>query len=319
MVWRDPADQPWFPRGAVVAIGVFDGVHLGHRALLARARAVADDRHLPLVAVTFHPHPAAVLRPGREPAQLATIRHRIALLGESGVEAVHLLKFDEALSRTEPADWVERTLATLPAASIVVGEDFRFGRGASGDVGLLRELGGRFGFEVDSVGLVGDGERWSSSRIRAAIEAGDMATARTGLARYHRVEGVVVPGARRGRDLGYPTANIDPLAAGYGGPVALPGDGVYAGWLLVGVHRHDPQRLPAAVSVGTNPTFESGGRRRVEAFVLDAESGLDLYEAPVAVEFVAKLRDQVAYRDPADLVAQMGLDVARTREVLASG
>lgn len=315
-MWRDPGDRPWFRGGAVVAIGVFDGVHLGHRALLDTAREAADERRLPLVVVTFHPHPMAVLRPGCEPAQLATIRHRVELLSAAGADAVNLLEFTRELSRTEPDEWVRQTLAAMPARAVVVGENFRFGRNAAGDVGLLRELGRSHEFEVIAMPLIGDGDTWSSSRIREAIAVGDMAQARHGLARNHCVEGLVVHGDHRGRVLGYPTANINPLAAGYGGSVALPADGVYAGWLVVNPHRPGTMRLPAAISVGTNPTFEDDGRRRVEAFVLDRDD-LTLYDQLVSIEFAERLRDQIAFPDAQSLTVQMDLDVAGTRRLLA--
>lgn len=315
-VWRDAGDRPWFRGGAVVAIGVFDGVHLGHRALLDRAREAADDRHLPLVVVTFHPHPMAVLKPGAEPEQLATIRHRVELLSGAGADAVNLLEFTADLSRTEPEEWVRQTLAAMPARVVVVGSNFRFGHRAGGDIELLRSLGATFGFDVIAMPLIGDGDVWSSSRIRQAIADGDMGQACRGLARNHCVEGLVVHGEHRGRDLGYPTANINPLAAGYGGPVAMPSDGVYAGWLVVNPHQPGTTRLPAAISVGTNPTFEDDGRRRVEAFVLDRDD-LTLYGQLVAIEFEQKLRDQITFPDAQSLVVQMHDDIARTRQVLA--
>ena len=317
-VWRDAGDRPRFRGGAIVAIGVFDGVHLGHRALLATAREAADERHLPLVVVTFHPHPLAILRPGSEPAQLATIRHRIELLSQHGADAVHLLEFTLELSRTPPAEWVQQTLVEMPARVVVVGEDFRFGHEAAGDVAMLRELGRTNDFEVLGLPLFAEAEgsaTWSSSRARAAVLAGDMAEARRVLARNHCLEGVVVHGEHRGRDLGYPTANINPLAASYGGPPAMPPDGVYAGWLVMNPHGSGTKRLPSAISVGTNPTFEDDGQRRVEAFVLDRHD-LRLYDQLVGIEFAAKLRHQVAFDDATALVAQMEDDVRRTRQVL---
>lgn len=318
-VWRDPGDQPNFRGGAVVAIGVFDGVHMGHRALLDTARMLADQRHLPMAVVTFHPHPLAVLRPGSEPDHLATIRHRVELLAQSGADAVNLLPFTEELSRTPPEEWVLSTLVPLPTKAVVVGENFKFGHGAAGDIALLKSLGQAHGFDVTALALVGDSEGggpWSSSRIREMIAAGDMVAARRGLGRNHTVEGLVVHGEHRGRDLGYPTANINPLAAGYGGPVALPADGVYAGWLVTDPHQQGSERLPAAISVGTNPTFETDGKRRVEAFVLDGVD-LSLYDRLIAIEFVDRLRDQVAFDGADPLVEQMTQDVARTREILA--
>ena len=301
-----------------MAIGVFDGVHLGHRALLDDARAHADERHLPLVVVTFHPHPLAVVRPGSEPAQLATIRHRVELLSQAGADAVHLLDFTAELSRTPPQEWVRQTLVTMPARMVVVGENFRFGHNAAGNIDTLRELGLQYEFEVRALPLVAEdaqGHPWSSSRVRAAVAAGDMAEARRVLGRNHVVEGLVVHGDHRGPDLGYPTANINRLAAGYGGPVALPADGVYFGWLVVNPHRPGTQRLPAAISVGTNPTFASDGRRRVEAYVLDRED-LTLYDQLVGIEFQQLLRDQIAFDNPAALQQQMAMDVEQSRQLL---
>jgi riboflavin kinase/FMN adenylyltransferase len=309
-----------FRGGAVVAIGVFDGVHRGHRSLLDAARAEADERHLPLAVVTFHPHPLAVVRPGTEPEQLATIRHRVELLSAAGADAVNLLAFTEELSQTEPEEWVQQTLVAMPARAVLVGEDFRFGHLAAGDTDLLRALGQQHGFDVVTVPLLGDsasGQPWSSSLIRRAIHAGDMPTARSGLGRNHVVEGLVVHGDHRGRDLGYPTANINPLAAGYGGPVALPADGVYAGWLVVNPHQPGTTHFPAAISVGTNPTFEDNGARRVEAYVLDQDD-LRLYDHLVAIEFAELLRDQITYDSADRLREQMAIDVERTRAVVGN-
>lgn len=317
-VWRDPGDRPTFRGGAVVAIGVFDGVHRGHQSLLAAARAEADERHLPLAVVTFHPHPMSVVRPGSEPAQLATIRHRVELLSHTGADAVNLLEFTRELSLTEPDEWVRQTLVTMPARAVLVGEDFRFGHLAAGDTDLLRRLGGRYDFDVLTAPLLSDSvadQTVSSSMIRAAVAEGDLATARRGLGRNHVVEGLVVHGDHRGRDLGYPTANINPLAAGYGGAVALPADGVYAGWLVVNAHQPGTTHFPAAISVGTNPTFEDEGERRVEAYVLDQDD-LPLYDQIVAIEFAGRLRGQIAYDRVEPLQAQMAEDVAQTRSIL---
>lgn len=318
-VWRDSGDRPVFHGGAVVAIGVFDGVHLGHRALLGIARQAADQRNLPLVVVTFHPHPVAVLRPGSTPAQLSTIRHRVELLSAAGADGVHLLDFTVELSRTPPDEWVRQTLVAMPSRLVVVGEDFRFGHRAAGDVALLTELGREDSFEVLPLPLVADAATevtWSSSRIRAAVAAGDVHEAERGLGRLHVVEGLVVHGDHRGRDLGYPTANINPLAAGYGGPPALPADGVYAGWLAVNPHRPGKQRFPAAISVGSNPTFDDAGRRRVEAYVLDRDD-LTLYDQVVAIEFAQRLRGQIAFDSAAELVSRMDQDVAEVRRIVS--
>ena len=272
-----------------------------------------------MVVVTFHPHPLSVVRPGTAPHQLATIRHRVELLSTAGADAVNLLEFTEGLSLTEPEEWVEQTLVAMPARAVLVGEDFRFGHLAAGDIALLRTLGKQYDFDVVSVPLLGDpssGEAWSSSLIRRSIAAGDMPAARRGLGRNHVVEGLVVHGDHRGRDLGYPTANINPVAAGYGGPVAMPADGVYAGWLVVNPHQPGTTHFPAAISVGTNPTFEDEGARRVEAFVLDQED-LALYDHLVAIEFGERLRDQITFDVAEQLQEQMARDVEQTREVVA--
>lgn len=318
--WRDQLDQPTFPSGVVAAIGVFDGVHRGHRALLGIARNLADTRGLPLVVITFHPHPIAVLRPGEEPHQLATIRHRGELLSEAGADGVHLLDFTPELSQTSPHDFVAETIAALPAKSVVVGSNFRFGHKAAGDIEALVGFGQEYGFDVTAVPLLADeedGEVWSSTRIRQALQAGDIGTATEGLHRRHRVEGLVVRGDQRGRELGYPTANLNPAAAAYGAPPALPADGVYAGYVVLNPHAPGTTHLPAAISVGTNPTFTDGSDRRVEAYVLD-RNDLSLYGQIIGVEFVERLRGQETFAEVADLIAQMDKDVALTRSLLSA-
>ena len=310
--------MPRFNRGAVVAIGVFDGVHRGHRALIGRARSIAEDRKLPLVVVTFHPHPMAVVRPGEEPRQLATIRHRLELLSETGAQAIHLFDFTEELSRTSPRDFVAETLAAMPAKVVVVGQNFRFGHKAVGDTELLADLGAEFGFELVALPLLADeedGQVWSSTRIRQALAAGDIETATEGLHRPHRVEGLVVHGDHRGRELGYPTANLNLAAASYGAPAAVPADGVYAGWVIINPHAPGLTRLPAAISVGTNPTFTDSGDVRVEAHVLDRDD-LSLYGQVIGVEFLHRLREQVSFDSADALVRQMADDVAQARELL---
>jgi riboflavin kinase/FMN adenylyltransferase len=196
-------------------------------------------------------------------------------------------------------------VANLHAAAVVVGSNFRFGHRAAGDVDLLAQLGQQYGFAVESISLAGAADTtWSSTYIRSCIEAGDVASAAEALSRPHRVEGVVVRGDRRGRELGYPTANLEPLPGS-----AIPGDGVYAGWMHIG-----GDRVPAAISVGTNPTFE-GRARRVEAYALDRED-LDLYGAHAGFGFVDRLRDTVKFDSVDGLVAQMADDVKRCREIL---
>jgi riboflavin kinase/FMN adenylyltransferase len=291
------------PQSSVVSLGVFDGVHRGHRLIVARAAAAAHERGLPTVVVSFDPHPAAVLRPDSAPLMLTTVERRIALLRSVGVDEVVVLPFTSELSQRTPAEFAEAVLRdALHAELVVVGATWRFGHKAAGDVAQLRELG----FDVDGVELLRDDEVVSSSGIRAMIAAGDVAGAAAALDRPHLVEGPVVRGDARGRELGYPTANLalDP-------GIAVPADGVYAGWLLR--DGGEGSRLPAAVSVGTNPTFD-GTDRRVEAYVLDAE--LDLYDEPVAVEFVARLRGMVRFDGIDPLVEAMARDVEATRAAL---
>lgn len=315
-LWRVPEDIPENETGRVVVIGVFDGVHQGHRDLIARARAIADRVAQPLVAVSFDPHPMRLLRPERAPNMLATLDHRVELLGEVGVDAVRLLPFDKDLAAMSPLDFIEQVLVQeLSASQVVVGQNFRFGHKAQGTVQTLSQEGVRLGFEVTPVTLKApaDGDQtlaWSSTRIRRMLADGDVAQAAVGLTRPHRVVGEVVTGDQRGRDLGYPTANLAFDPDQYGGAPAIPGDGVYAGWLLV-----DGQSLPAAISVGTNPTFGEGQDRRVEAYVIDRDD-LELYGRQVAVEFDERLRGQVAFHAVEDLVEQMAADVAAAKQIL---
>ena len=303
--WRGLDGVPTGWGRSVVTVGVFDGMHRGHQRLVERAVARGRERGLPAVLVTFDPHPAELVRPGSHPAQLTTLRRRADLSAELGIDAFCVLPFTPELSRTEPSAFAHHVLVErLHAASVVVGRNFRFGHRAEGDVALLVELGERFGFAVEGLDLTGDdGVTFSSTYVRACIDAGDVAAAAAALGRPHRVEGVVVHGARRGRDLGFPTANI--ASAPY---TALPADGVYAGRFAIG-----DRLLPTAISVGTNPTF-SGRVRTLEAYVLDVDE--DFYGHQVAVDLVARLRGQEHYDDVDALVAQMHRDVARTREIV---
>lgn len=305
--WRGLEAVPAGWGRSVVTIGVFDGVHRGHQRLVARAVERGAARGLPVVLVTFDPHPAELVRPGSHPAQLTTLRRRADLVAGLGVDAFCVLPFTQELSRTEPAAFAHQVLVErLHAAEVVVGRNFRFGHKAAGDLGTLTELGERFGFSVDGLDLTGDDTiTFSSTYVRSCIDAGDVAAAAAALGRPHRVEGVVVHGQRRGRDLGYPTANI--AVAPH---TALPADGIYAGRFAIG-----ERLLPAAISVGTNPTF-SGRHRTVEAYVLDVSE--DFYGYAVAVDLVARLRGQEHFERVDDLVAQMDRDVARTRELLGA-
>ncbi len=303
---------------SVVCIGVFDGVHLGHRVIIDATRRLAEEVEGRVVAVTFDPHPSAVVRPDTQPRMLSTLDHRVALLGEAGVDAVLVLAFSPELASWTPGEFVDRVLVRgLHASGVVVGEGFRFGHRAAGDVALLEKLGAADDFVVAPIALevgavVEHGDTgevvWSSTYIRQCVLEGDVAEAARALNRPHRVEGIVVHGDHRGRDLGYPTANLDPVEH-----TAVPADGVYAGWLVRSAGRIT-EALPAAISIGTNPTFD-GEERRVEAYVLD-RADLDLYGERVAFDFVERLRPTLKFDGIDPLLVQMADDVRKAREIL---
>ena len=294
---------------SVVTIGVFDGVHRGHQVIVGRAVERAHADGLPCVVLTFDPHPLAVLRPELEPPYLLSLEDRIAELRAARVDGVCVLPFTQAVAELTPEEFAEQVLVEgLRASGVVVGANFRFGHGAAGDTSTLHDLGRQHGFWVETIGLSGDGETYSSTRVRELLGTGEVAEAALVLGRPHRLVGPVVHGNHRGRELGYPTANLGQATA-----AAVPADGVYAGWLV----RAGGVRLPAAVSVGTNPTFD-GVEQRVEAYVLD-RTDLDLYGEQVALEFVERLRGTERFDSAEDLVAQMGRDVARARSLLDAG
>jgi riboflavin kinase/FMN adenylyltransferase len=298
----------------VIVIGVFDGVHRGHQALVARAAAAAEGGEV--IVVTFDPHPMQVLRPGSAPPLLSSLDYRRQLLAEAGAGEVQVIDFTPEFSTKTPEDFVDFMLDDLlegrPVDVVVAGSNFRFGRGAAGDTDTLALIGRSRGFEVDVVPLMteevpGEGEvTWSSTYVREHLALGDVRRATHVLGRFHRVAGVVVHGAKRGRELGYPTANVEQHA-----PSLTPADGVYAGWL-----RDGDSVYPAAISVGTNPQF-AGDVRTVEAFCID-QSDLDLYGHHVVVEFVDRLRGQQVFAGIPELVEQMGNDVAAARRILAA-
>ncbi|RCV53085.1 bifunctional riboflavin kinase/FAD synthetase [Marinitenerispora sediminis] len=321
--WHGQESEDAEPLGrgpAVVAVGVFDGVHRGHQEVLRRAGGHARRLGLPVVAVTFDPHPLAVLRPEAVPDALTTVRRRVELLRAHGAAEVDVLPFTPELARTPPDEFAAGVLADRwHAAAVVVGADFRFGHRAAGDVDELRTLGEKYHFTVDAVPLLGDPEPVSSNRVRAAVARGDVAGAAADLGREHRLEGVVVHGAARGRELlGFPTANLSGTPG-----AAVPADGVYAGWLSLlpeergGAGARAESRWPAAVSVGTNPQFD-GTVRTVEAYALDRDD-LDLYGRAVAVEFTARIRGQQRFDSVDALIAAMDRDVDRAREILSRG
>jgi riboflavin kinase/FMN adenylyltransferase len=288
-----------------VTIGVFDGVHRGHQALIGRALDRSRELGLPLVLVTFDPHPSEVVRPGSHPLVLTPVWRKAELVEELGADAFCVLPFTTEFSRLAPDEFVHLLLVErLHAAAVVVGENFRFGHRAAGDLALLRTLGSRFGFSTEGVGMLRDDDvTLSSTFVRSSIDAGDVGQAAKALGRPHRVDGIVVRGEGRGRQLGYPTANVHTDRH-----VAIPADGIYAGWAVL--HR---KRLPAAISVGTNPTFE-GKQRTVEAYILDFDE--DIYGVELGVEFVERLRGMVKFDSVEALVEQMGRDVEQARDLL---
>jgi len=312
--WHGLADVPTDWGACVATVGVFDGVHRGHQLIVEHARTTARSRRLPVVVITFDPHPKEVVRPGTPPPYLCTVRRRTGLLAGLGVDAIAVLPFSYEFSQLGPDEFVRQVLADrLHAATVVVGENFTFGHRARGDVALLRQLGEKYDFTAEGVPLlVADGVTISSSYIRERLAAGDVAAATAALGRPHRVEGVVVRGHQRGRALGFPTANLESPPH-----TAIPADGVYAGWLC----RLDPDgaqrdRWPAAISIGTNPTFETGPRT-VEAYALDRDD-LDLYGAHVAVDFAARLRPTLKFGSVDELIEHMRRDVDQAR-ALTSG
>ncbi|MHA4817405.1 bifunctional riboflavin kinase/FAD synthetase [Streptomyces aculeolatus] len=309
--WRGLEDIPEGWGRSVVTIGSFDGVHRGHQLIIGRTVERARELGVQSVVVTFDPHPTEVVRPGSHPPLLAAHHRRAELMADLGVDALLILPFTAEFSKLSPADFVVKVLVDkLHAQCVVEGPNFRFGHKAAGDVAFLASLGGTYDYAVDVVdlqvsGTAGGGEPFSSTLARRLIAEGDVAGAAEVLGRPHRVEGIVVRGAQRGRELGFPTANLETLPH-----TAVPADGVYAGWLDAG-----GERMPAAVSVGTNPQFD-GTERTVEAYALDRDD-LDLYGMHVAVDFLAFVRGQERFETVEDLKTQMRRDVDTCRELTA--
>ena len=329
----------------VVVIGNFDGVHRGHVGLLRLAKE--SEPNARLVAVTFWPHPMSVVRPDQAPPLLCSLERRLELLTEAGVDDVTVVEFTPEVASWSPEEFVDRVLRPLDPVRVVVGENFRFGFRAAGDVDLLAKLGATRaepveaqskstraepveagpesmraepveappstgpgqGFVVDAVPLFSDGAQPSSSTlIRHAVADGDFGRVRELSDQVFRMSGFVVRGDQRGRQMGFPTANIIPAPG-----LAVPEDGVYAGW-VTRLDTADAPRWPAAISVGTNPTFD-GVQRRVEAYVLDRDD-LELYDVEIAVDFYTRLRGQVKYRGMEALIEQMHADVEQVRHIL---
>ncbi|MGW7197309.1 bifunctional riboflavin kinase/FAD synthetase [Streptomyces chryseus] len=308
--WRGLEDIPQDWGRSVVTIGSYDGVHRGHQLIIGRAVERARELGVPSVVVTFDPHPSEVVRPGSHPPLLAPHHRRAELMAELGVDALLILPFTQEFSKLSPADFIVKVLVDkLHARAVIEGPNFRFGHRAAGNVAFLSELGQTYDYEVEVVDLyvrgeAGGGEPFSSTLTRRLVAEGDVEGAAEILGRPHRVEGVVVRGAQRGRELGYPTANVETLPH-----TAIPADGVYAGWLTVA-----DERMPAAISVGTNPQFD-GTERTVEAYAID-RVGLDLYGLHVAVDFLAYVRGQEKFDSIEALLEAIGADVKRSSELI---
>lgn len=313
-VWRDFLEVPSDLGRTVVTIGNFDGMHLGHQHVVRRAREVAGEVGVDhVVAVTFDPHPIAVLRPEHAPPTLTTIEDRLRLLGEAGVDDVLVVPFSREIAGWTPAEFIERILVTtLHARAVVVGANFRFGNRAAGDCNLLREAGREHDFVLEEVSLDGGPQVWSSTYVRTCLAAGDVTGAAEALGREFTVHGGVVEGDKRGRELGFPTANV-PVRPG----AAAPADGVYAGRLTVLDGPDAGTSYPAAISVGTNPTFAGERERRVESYVLD-RTDLELYGREVQVAFVERLRGMVRFDSVEALLEAMADDVDRARKILGA-
>ena len=290
--------------GSVVLIGVFDGVHKGHQLLLNRAKEIADGRSV--IALTFDPHPMQVFAPDRAPTLLTTLSDRVELLKIHNADQVAVLKFNEKFAAMLPEDFVKDVLVgQLAASTAIVGKNFTYGHKAAGNVASLIKDGFKFNFTVDVQELkAGDGQVISSSRIRSLVTDGQVEEARALLSRPHRLDGIVVHGEKRGREIGYPTANLGNLEG-----QTIPCDGVYAGWLTVGINF-----WPAAISIGTNPTFEGVRARQVEAYAID-QVGLELYDKNASIEFGWRLRDTLKFDGLEPLLAQMKLDCDRARSL----
>jgi riboflavin kinase/FMN adenylyltransferase len=298
-------------RGTVVTIGAYDGVHVGHRSLLARVRLMADDLGSAAAVVTFDRHPATVVRPESAPRLLTDLDQKLELLETTGMDYAHVIRFDEERSKESAEDFVRTVLVDcLAARAVVVGHDFHFGHRRRGNVPLLQQMGAELGFDVLGISLLADdaaGEPVSSTRIRRLLAAGDVVSASALLGRPHEVRGTVVQGDRRGRELGYPTANVV-VPAG----ILLPADGIYAGWY----RRPDGSIYPTAISLGRRATFHPDAETSVlEAHLLDFDG--DLYGERAGVRFVARLRDDARFESVDALVAQIDADVANARAVLA--
>jgi riboflavin kinase/FMN adenylyltransferase len=294
---------------SVVTVGKFDGVHLGHRAVLDAVREAGRAAGLVSTVVTFDRHPLSLFDPEKHPVALVSNRQKVELLADAGVDATLMLRFDRELAAISPEAFVRKILVdTLHARLVFAGADFRFGAKGAGDVALLRSLGVELGFEVrtiDDVHAQGDDRRTSSTLARELLEQGRVREVAAVLGRPHRIRSTVVHGVARGRDLGFPTANLAPELEGF-----RPADGVYATWAVI-----DGVRYPAATSIGNNPTFEGVPDHRIEAYLIDQK--LDVYDKEIELEFVDYLRPMNRFDSVDALVAQLGADVEQIRAILA--
>ncbi len=314
-VLRDLSACPRPPAGTAVTIGAYDGVHLGHRAVIAEVRRRAGERGLATAVVTFDRHPAAVVRPESAPRLLTDLEQKLELLAATDIDYCVVITFDEARSRETAAEFVREVLVgCLAARAVVVGDDFHFGHGREGNVALLRSMGADLGFDVEGLDLVDadgkpadDADRVSSTRIRHALVAGDLAQANALLGRPHELRGIVARGDERGRELGFPTANVS-----VPGDILLPADGIYAGWF----ERPDGSVHQAAISLGRRPTFYAEAHASLlEAHLLDFSG--DLYGERVKVRFVARLRGEERFESVDALIEQIGRDCDETRRLLS--
>ena len=312
---RDTSGCPDPGPGTVLTIGAYDGLHLGHRAVIDRVRRLAGERGMASGVVTFDRHPASVVRPESAPKLLCDLDQKLELLESTGIDLVLVITFDEERSTETAEDFVQDVLVDcLRARAVIVGADFHFGKGRGGNVALLERLGPELGFDVVGMELVGtdgrpaaDVERVSSTAIRHALVLGELAAANAMLGRHHEVRGVVAHGDARGRELGFPTANVS-----VPGSILLPADGIYAGWF----QRPDGSVHPTAISLGRRPTFyETADASLLEAHLLDFSG--DLYDEAVAVRFVERLRGEIRFDSVDDLVDQMQRDCAEARKVLS--
>jgi riboflavin kinase/FMN adenylyltransferase len=288
--------------GSALAIGIFDGVHKGHQAILNEGANAG----LPIMALTFDPHPTSIFAPNQVPTRLLTLHNRVHQLATHGAMTTAIIKFTEEFSRLSPQAFIDQILVPIfDPQMVMVGENFTFGAKAAGNVQYLLE---HALFKVIGVPLLKEGNiTVSSTRIREAIKAGNIEIANQLLTRPHQLVGPVIHGEKRGRTIGYPTANIglDSLAT-------IPSDGVYAGWLSVEGHR-----WPSAISIGTNPTFDGVRGRQVEAYALDRDD-LDLYDKEATVEFGWRLRDTIKFAGLNELLVQMKIDCDEARKLTHS-